>query len=117
MNKEELKKLTIQELNWLVYYATLNSRIELDNKSPIYDQLISIGYVKRSSDLWRRCASGWIKIKNKKLEDFILIGGPRNHENDIYTPIEVWLMLYPESFNVVKKFLLREIGEDFILIY
>ena len=35
MNKEELKKLTIQELNWLVYYATLNSRIELDNKSPI----------------------------------------------------------------------------------
>jgi len=107
MTKEELKKHVIHELEWLKYYAREDTREKLNTDTPIYNQLISIGYAKRVFPLPYRCASATISIDNTK--NIKSTTEPRNVENGNYTPLESWLILYPESFNEVKKYLLREV--------
>lgn len=108
MKIEELKKYVIHELEWLRYYALEESRKKLNNDSSVYDQLISIGYTKRVIDLPYRCSATWIKFENGEIE--LSKEQPRCVEKNIYTPLEVWLKQYPESFNEVKRYLLREIN-------
>lgn len=106
MENEELKKYVIHELQWLKYYAFIESKKSLNNNSSIYDQLESIGYTKRVIDLYKRCSAAWIKMESDKIE---LSDYPRCVEKNIYTPLEVWLVKYPESFTEVKRYLLGEV--------
>ena len=108
MKIEELKNYVIHELEWLRYYALEDSRKKLNNDSSIYDQLVSIGYTKRVIPLPNRCSAAWIKMNGNDLE--LSKEHPRCIEKNIYTPLEVWLKLYPESFDEVKRYLLREIN-------
>jgi len=108
MKIEELKKYVIHELEWLRYYALEDSRKKLNNESSIYDQLVSIGYTKRVIPLPNRCSAAWIKMIDNNIE--LSKEYPRCIEKNIYTPLEVWLKLYPESFDEVKRYLLREIN-------
>lgn len=105
MTVEELKKLVLHELEWLKYYAREDTRQKLDNNTSIYNQLVSIGYAKRVFSLSYRCAAASIKIEN---DNFSSTLEPRNLENKIYTPLETWLIIYPESFSEIKKYLLLE---------
>lgn len=106
MKIEELKKLVVHELEWLTYYANLESKEKLNNESSIYNQLISIGYTKRVIPLVSRCSAGVIKITDDRFE--MVKEQTRNIENSLYTPLETWIKLYPDSFIEVKKYLLRE---------
>jgi len=108
MKIEELKKYVVHELEWLRYYALEEKRKVLNNKSSVYDQLVSIGYTKRVIPLPNRCSAAWIKMENGNIE---LSDYPRCVEKNIFTPLEVWLVLYPETFDTVKKYLLREVNE------
>lgn len=108
MKIEELKKYVIHELEWLRYYALEADRLKLNNESSVYDQLKSIGYTKRVIPLPNRCSAAWIKMENGVVE--LSKEHPRCIEKNIFTPLEVWLVLYPETFDDVKKYLLREIN-------
>ena len=109
MKIEDIKKYVIHELEWLRYYALEEDRLKLNNESSIYDQLRSIGYTKRVIPLPNRCSAAWIKFENDEIE--LSDGSPRCIEKNIYTPLEVWLKVYPESFDNVKSYLLRETNE------
>lgn len=107
----ELKKYVIHELEWLKYYAIEKSRQELNSESPIYDQLESIGYTKRVVSLPDRCTGARVKRNSNNDDWSITTEESRNHKNNVYTSLEAWLIIYPESFNDIKKYLLREISE------
>lgn len=109
MKIEDIKKYVVHELEWLRYYAYIESKKNLNNQSSIYDQLQSIGYTKRVIPLPNRCSAAWIKFENGDIE--LSKDQPRCIEKNIYTPLEVWLKVYPESFDNIKKYLLREINE------
>jgi hypothetical protein len=112
MKIEELKKHVEHELNWLLYYATLESRKNLNNELSIYNQLISIGYVKKQTNLDRRCTSAWVKLPttSSKIEEVIISTEPRDIKNNIYTALEAWIILYPENFDNIKRYILGEIS-------
>lgn len=102
MTKEELKKLVDHEAQWLRYYALAEDRtsLRLDDVN-FYDRLRSIGYTKRVIPLDRRCAAAMLtsptNILTDSLESITPIGSPRNHDHNLYTPLEVWILKFPED--------------------
>ena len=105
INTQKLKEYAINELNWLQYYSLQSSKENLNNESPIYDQLISIGYAKKNVPLYLRCSGSWIELKDNNIYKS---PGPRDIKNGTYTALEAYLILYPESFKTIKQYILRE---------
>lgn len=118
MTIEELNKYANQEADWLRYYAS-NEKYKSDqnsttrqsenyNDANFYDRIRSIGYTKRVIPLYSRCPAGFITSKKAVLESTVeeleYVSGPRNHENNVYTPLE-----YVFSKNVGNHIKLRKI--------
>ncbi len=102
MNYENLLKYVEHELQWLRYYANSETRQSLTVDSNIYEHLKSIGYTKRVIPLDLRCTcariSSELKITDKsELETLTEVSDPRNNEKNIFTPLEVFWMRYPEK--------------------
>jgi hypothetical protein len=93
MTEKELDSFTEQEVSWLRYYGLESSRdAELFNDALFYDRMASIGYCKRVIALWRRCPQVYITsdipVMEAAVEDLKAVSGPRDHENNVYTPLE-----------------------------
>ena len=108
MKIEELKRYALQELDCLRYYATEESRKNLNNNSSILKQLVAIGYSKTVMKLPNRCNCNWIILdqENPSIESANISIEQRDIENNIYNSVEAWLILYPETFDDMKRFLL-----------
>jgi hypothetical protein len=103
MTNEELNKHADQETSWLKYYGSSQENESGDpnkttrksdpyNDANFYDRITSIGYTKRVIPLPARCPAGYITSKKPVLESTVeeleYVSGPRNHENNVYTPLE-----------------------------
>ncbi len=108
MTKEELDKLIQHEINWLRYYSVRSSKEALDlSQNTIYEQMIPMGYVKRPQPLDLRC-SGYIcieYIKGTNLEDLHTINERRDIDNNKFSPLEVYVKLFPEERERIKSLL------------
>jgi hypothetical protein len=98
MTEEELYKLVDHEIQWLRYYALAEYRNKLTDKSDIYNELISIGYAKRTTSLDLRCLPCTITSSKKieagiDLSELTIDSLPRR-ENFI-SPIEAYMIIFP----------------------
>lgn len=111
MTSEELEKYVDHELQWLRYYALEEDRKKLTESSDIYSELRSIGYTKRVIPLHKRCVSCSITSKTNTpfckyslLDDLISIQEYKNHQENKFTPLEVYWELFPEKRSwVIEK--------------
>lgn len=106
MEKEEIRKAAEQELQWLKYYATHDSRKIFDPTKPVYAQLTSASYLKdtisaRAIPLQLRCSSLRITstslIQSSGIEEMVSSNEPFSHENNVYTALEVYALKYPDE--------------------
>lgn len=102
MTKEELKKLSEQELQWLRYYADRKCRENIKTSENFYDNMKRMGYSKRQMDLYTRCAAAMVTSSydiNEKLDvsEIQIVPRARNIDNNIYTALEVYFKLYPND--------------------
>ena len=93
MTDKELDSYAEQEVSWLRYYGLDTSRNEDPfNDALFYDRMKSIGYCKRVVPLHMRCPQVYItsdtSVLDSAIEDIKAVSGPRNHEKNIYTPLE-----------------------------
>jgi hypothetical protein len=105
MNKEELWKHVDREVDWAKYYGYAEDIKVLDMDKPFYDQVRSIGYAKVNTPLDIRC-NGYLCFEYKdgmKVEDLVSLNQRRNSEENKFTPLEVWVMLYPEDKEIINK--------------
>jgi len=96
MELEKLWKLATTEADWLRYYGHSDTRLsEKFEDEKFYDRIISIGYTKRVIPLHERCSMGYVTSDKPVLEsefsDLRSISGPRNHDNNVYTPLEYFI--------------------------
>lgn len=102
MTKDELKKGVELELQWLKYYSYGPSKENLDMNKSLYDQLVPIGYAKKNIELHKRCAFLRVTseyrinklIKLDQLTETVLY---RDDINNIFTALDVWMLMYPED--------------------
>lgn len=102
MEIKDFEKAIDHETQWLRYYANSDTRELLKVDSNIYNTLVSIGYAKKYTPLYIRCA--WCIVtcdkiidKDTEISDLKIIGESRNIELNKYTPLEVYWMKYPEK--------------------
>jgi hypothetical protein len=93
MELEKLWKSATVEADWLRYYGHSETRLsEKFEDEKFYDRIISIGYTKKVIPLVSRCAMCYITsdkpVMESDIKDLRIISGPRNHENNVYTPLE-----------------------------
>lgn len=121
MNKEELYKLVNKEIEWLIYYGYRADREKLTINSNIYEEVNSIGYTKRKMPLDQRCApciltANEIITKDLDLEKLTICYEKRDNSKNKYTPLEVYLILFPDERNdIIEK--IKNIKEDKNLIF
>lgn len=109
MTEQELIKLVNTEIDWLRYYSFRDSKKKLNVECELYDTLESIGYTKRIIPLDRRCPAGMISTGNVfKLEQMEVVSMLRNHDKGLYTPLEVYWILYPHKRSEVIYELQRD---------
>lgn len=116
MTTEDFNLCIDQETSWLKYYG---SNQEPEEGSPnttrrndpyndvyFYDRIISIGYTKTVMPLHRRCPAGFVTSKKPVLESTVeeleYVSGPRNHENNVYTPLEY---AFATNYDGIDKFI------------
>jgi hypothetical protein len=102
MDIKELEKLAEHEISWLSYYARKDTRDLLTLESDIFEDLISIGYAKRKKSLIERCVAAYLTSNERikygaDLDKIEMIYSGRDVENNIYTSLEVYLILFPEK--------------------
>lgn len=118
MKKEDLKKYVDQEVSWLYYYGSQQEsedpnrttrKTELYNDVLFYDRLISIGYTKKVIPLHMRCPAVFITsikpVLESSIEELEIITGPRNHVNNIFTPLEYAFYFNLEYADKLKEML------------
>jgi hypothetical protein len=93
MKLEELWKLAKTEAEWLRYYGHSETRLsEKFNDEKFYDRIVGIGYTKVVIPLPVRCSMGNITsnkpLMESSIDDLYIIGSPRNHSKNVYTPLE-----------------------------
>ena len=96
---EELEKLIDLEIQWLRYYAHVDSRQNLNENSDIYNDLVPIGYTKRIMKLDRRCSPCIItsdEIINEETDVSKLVTDSNLRGYNRYSPIEAYIKIYPE---------------------
>lgn len=112
MTEQLFNKLIEHETVWLHYYGHPDERItEEYNDHMFYDRLVSIGYTKKVIALWMRCCGGFITsdrpVLESTVEELRIIGSPRDHEANIYTPLEYMFAKkygrYMECKNILKE--------------
>ena len=109
MIKEELIKLSDQEIQWLRYYSTRESRNKLTTVKNLYVDLVRMGYSKRQMPLHRRCAAAMLTSDNDinskiGVSDVYIVSRERNVNSNIFTSLEVLISLYPEDHeNILGK--------------
>lgn len=96
MELEKLWKSATTEADWLRYYGHSDTRLsEKFEDEKFYDRIISIGYTKRVITLPERCAMCYITsdkpVMESDINDIRFVSGPRNHENNVYTPLEYFI--------------------------
>jgi hypothetical protein len=100
MKIEELNKLVELELQWLKYYAYVDSRNSLNENSNLYEDLISIGYTKRVVKLDRRCVPCIITSDEIITENFD-VSNLRKDSNlrgyNRYSPVEAYIKIFPKK--------------------
>jgi hypothetical protein len=101
MKKIELWKLVEQEVSWFIYYGYKDDRRSLDMDKPLYDQVRSIGYAKVNTPLDIRCTGLSSIWNNEYPKEFQL--KRRNTEENRFTPLETWVLLYPEDKELIYK--------------
>jgi len=105
MDKETLWKHVDREVDWLAYYSHQESSETLNMDKPLYDQLISIGYTKVVTPLDIRC-NGWLCFEYEdgmELGDLVPLNERRNPQENKFTPLEIWVRLYPEDKQMIYK--------------
>ena len=105
MDKEELWKQVSRELDWLAYYGYREDREKVDMDKPLYDQVRSIGYTKVVTPLDVRC-NGWLCFEytdGMTIEDLVPLMERRNSEENKFTPVEIWVKLFPEDKELIYK--------------
>ncbi len=105
MDKEELWNDVDREINWLAYYGHKDSKEKLNMDEPIYDQLISIGYTKVVTPLDVRC-NGWLCFEwrdGMTIDDLVPLNKRRNPDENKFTPLEIWVKLYPGDKEIIYK--------------
>ena len=100
MTIEELKKLVDLELQWLRYYVREDSRMKINEDTEIYTDLVSIGYTKRVVKLDLRCSpcvitSDEIIKDGTDISKLFKLANIRGENK--YSPVEAFLVLYPEK--------------------
>jgi hypothetical protein len=108
MTKDELRKEVELELQWLRYYSYGPSKENLDMNRSLYEQLVPIGYAKKNIELHKRCAffrvTSMYRINRLiKLEQLVETELYRDDINNIFTALEVWMLMYPEDNDWVLK--------------
>lgn len=111
MKKEELWKIVELEIQWLAYYGLREDREKLDlSKESIYEQLRSIGYTKRVIPLDLRCIGplsyNW--GKEISIENLVSLNERRNLVENRFSPVEIWVKLYPNDKELIYKKLNNE---------
>jgi hypothetical protein len=96
MNEKKLWQFADTEADWLRYYGHASTRgTETFDDADFYDRMISIGYAKVNTPLWSRCPMGFITgpkpVLECDIEELEFVSGPRNHENNVYTPLEYFI--------------------------
>ncbi len=113
MTIEELHKHVDQEVSWLKYYGSAKERqSEEYSDANFYDRIVNAGYAERSKrtiPLPMRCVSGYITSKKSVLESTIeeleCISDYRNHDKNIYTPLEYMLVKKLEGYEKLIELL------------
>lgn len=111
-DKKQLEKWIDTELNVLRYYGYREDRKLLIIDSPnIYADVRSIGYCKRSTPLIRRCSPVMITsdkeiTENTKIEDLYVVH--TWSREDMYTPVEIFMKLYPTRIKDILYILQSE---------
>lgn len=108
MTEKEFERSINHELEWLKYYADYKSREKLNSNSDLYNDLITMGYTKRSIPLDRRCPYCILTSDTKineytNIEDLRMIFEDRDSQNNKFTPLEI-LWMSPEKREwIIKK--------------
>lgn len=105
MSKEELWKIVDREANWLSYYGFRADLEKVDLNYPIYEQIRSIGYAKVTTELDIRC-NGWLcyrYVEGMSVDDLKSLNERRNPNENKFSPIEIWLLLYPKDKEMIYK--------------
>ena len=100
MTLEELNKLVDLELQWLHYYAHIDSRNNLNENSNIYEDLVPIGYTKRVIPLSSRCVPCIItsdEIITEKFDLSKLRKDANLRGENRYSPLEAFLIIFPDK--------------------
>jgi hypothetical protein len=114
MTKEELIKFSEHEIQWLRYYATSRTCVKLTHVEHLYEDLAILR--KQSSKqlaLYDRCSAAMLTFDSELVyigvDDIYIVNKGRSVENDIYTPLEMLIRIYPdERDDILKK--LKHIG-------
>lgn len=100
MTLEELNKLIDIEIQWLFYYAHIDSRNNLNENSNIYEDLVPIGYTKRPMSLSSRCIPCIItsdETITEKFDIFKLRKDSNLRGENRYSPVEAFIIIFPEK--------------------
>lgn len=111
MKLEEIWKSASTEADWLRYYGHRDTRMsEKFEDEKFYDRIISIGYAKVVTPLVVRCAMNHItshkNVMESEVSDLYFTSGPRNHSNNVYTPLEYLIgkkIGTQQLINIIKK--------------
>jgi len=111
MKLEEIWKSASTEADWLRYYGHRDTRMsEKFEDEKFYDRIVSIGYAKVVTELASRCAMTHITsdkpVMKSEVGDLRFTSGPRNHENNVYTPLEYLIgkkIGTTQLVNIIKK--------------
>lgn len=112
MNLEEIYKSAENEASWLKYYGHRDSRMSEEFKDEtFYDRLVSIGYAKVNMPLPSRCVMICISserpVMNSSVDELFYKPSPRNHNDNIYTPLEYVIGTkqegYKDLIKIIKK--------------
>ena len=84
---EKIFKLAKLEAEWMRYYGFVDSRLEEKfDDIDFYDRMIPIGYSKVYTPLVQKCPMGFVNGLDPETAEVVYV--PRNHENNVYTPLE-----------------------------
>lgn len=102
LDKKKFMKLVNIELDWLKFYTTPESIYNLTEESDLYSELKPIGYAGGLVSLDNCCIPCIITsektINNKiKITDLKTITSTRSKNENRYSPLEVYWILYPKK--------------------
>lgn len=105
MNREEIWKTVDREIDWLAYYGHREDRKNINMDKPLYEQIRSIGYAKVNTPLDIRC-NGYLCFvweNGMGIDDLEPLNECRNGGENKFTPLEIWVKLYPEDKELIYK--------------